>query len=435
MRDTTFSIYKALAILLVVVAHAMPPDYVARFAYLINVPAFFVLAGYFFKTDYLQQKSAYVVGRFRRLYVPFFTWSVLFLLLHNLFFSLGILSEQYGNGAGGVTHPYTLHQMAQNLWSITFNMSGYDPFLGGAFWFFRTLFIASIAYLGLMAVAATRRWLRQPWQQAVAIALVMLALATWKSLEGLKVTGVAQGGTREIMAIFFLAVGFLLRQSEAHARFAVLHHPMVGIFTGALPLVLLTIFYPVSMAPTLSIGGLYALALAGIAGFLFLRGVASFLNELPQRAHRVLVFVGDNTLYVFGFHLLAFKLVSALKVGVLGLPWQAVGGHPVVQGHPDAYFWLLYTLVGVAVPLGVVWGWRTLCTTYDLRTATWRDWVDLCRRLALLIAHLAVKAALALYRGTIWLGKTIARGFVALGKGIVQLFKEVGEAIKAKDED
>ena len=156
-RDRTFSILKALAILLVVTAHAAAPTYVSRFAYMVSVPAFFVCAGYFFRPDYLERKSTFVVRRVRRLYFPFVKWSLLFLLLHNLLFPLGLLSETYGNAAGGVTHPYDWHTAMQNLWSIVFNMSGYDVFLAGAFWFFRALLLASIAFL----VAVQRRHARQ----------------------------------------------------------------------------------------------------------------------------------------------------------------------------------------------------------------------------------------------------------------------------------
>ena len=46
-----------------------------------------------------------------------------------------------------MTHPYDWTTAMQNLWSIVFNMSGYDVFLAGAFWFFRALFLSSIAFL------------------------------------------------------------------------------------------------------------------------------------------------------------------------------------------------------------------------------------------------------------------------------------------------
>ena len=145
-RDRTFSILKALAILLVVTAHATAPTYVSRFAYMVSVPAFFVCAGYFFRPDYLECKSTFVVRRVRRLYFPFVKWSILFLLLHNLLFPLGLLSETYGNAAGGVTHPYDWHTAMQNLWSIVFNMSGYDVFLAGV-----------LGWLGAVPAAVVRK--------------------------------------------------------------------------------------------------------------------------------------------------------------------------------------------------------------------------------------------------------------------------------------
>ena len=71
MRDTTFSIFKALAIFLVVVAHAVAPTYLARFAYLINVPVFFVLSGYFLRVIKVEQKTDFLLRRTLRLYLPF----------------------------------------------------------------------------------------------------------------------------------------------------------------------------------------------------------------------------------------------------------------------------------------------------------------------------------------------------------------------------
>ena len=147
MRDPKFSILKALAIMLVVLSHAGISGWLFNFVFIFHVPAFFLCAGYFFNTRYLTDERTFVMHRVKKLYVPFLKWSVVLLLLHNVFFWCGLLSEQFGNAQGGVTHPYSLHQMGQHLWSIVFNMSGYDQFLGGTFWFFRALLLASIGFL------------------------------------------------------------------------------------------------------------------------------------------------------------------------------------------------------------------------------------------------------------------------------------------------
>lgn len=408
MRDTTFSIFKALAIFLVVVAHAVAPTYLARFAYLINVPVFFVLSGYFFRVSNVEQKTDFLLRRTRRLYLPFLKWSVFFLLIHNLLFPLGLLSEQYGNAAGGVTHPYTAHEMAQNLWSMVFNMSGYDPFLAGSFWFFRALWVSSVAFLILFFLLSKLRWLTTPTQQAGVIASLALLLGVWHTQDGLCITGLAQGGYRELMGVFFLAVGFLLRRLEEVPAAKPYLHPVVGILGGGTILTLLTLFYPVSMSPrATNVGSVVALSLSGTAGFFLLRNVAVYLNRLPAQVQRVLVYVGDNSIYIFGFHLLAFKLVSALKVGVYALPWSMVGGHPVVQTATDDAFWMLYAIVGVALPLLWVWGWQRLCVRYRFKTETPADWL-----------RIAVRLTILAFRGLQWFGLAVCAGVCRLGRMI-----------------
>lgn len=413
MRDSSFSIVKALAIILVVVAHAAAPTYLSRFAYLINVPVFFILAGYFFHLRNLEEKTQFVIRRMKRLYIPFIKWSIFFLIIHNLLFPLGILSETYGNMAGGVTHPYSWQQASQRLWSIVFNMSGYDEFLAGSFWFFRALLLSSFAFLLLFKGASLIKWLKTPTLQAVAIAGLMLILATWQTVDGLKITGIAQGGYRELMGVFFMSCGFLLRRMETNEKLALLNHPILGIAIGSTATLALTIGYPVSMSHRAGgVWSILALALAGVAGFLLLRNLSSYLNLIQHKVKDILVFIGDNTIYVFGFHLLAFKLVSALKVGVYGLPWEMIGGHTVVTEYRDDAFWLLYAIAGTAIPLLWVQGWRTLCERHNLKTDTLIDWFHTLVKLSILFYHLVIKICIQAYLGVIFIVKSIYRGAV-----------------------
>lgn len=137
MRDTTISIAKGIAIILMVIAHAEAPGWLCKFIFEFHMPLFFITAGYFFSLKYLDDEATFVKKRVKGLYVPFVKWAVFFLIIHNWMFDLGILNETFGNESGGVTHPYSWHQMQQNLWTIVTAMGGYDAFLCGAFWFFR----------------------------------------------------------------------------------------------------------------------------------------------------------------------------------------------------------------------------------------------------------------------------------------------------------
>ena len=104
---------------------------IINFIYLFHMPLFFIAAGYFFSKKYEQDPWLFCKKRFKGLYVPFVKWSLLFLVLHNLMFKIGILNEQYGNWENGVTHPYSLHDFCQRLVHIVFSMGGYDEFLAG----------------------------------------------------------------------------------------------------------------------------------------------------------------------------------------------------------------------------------------------------------------------------------------------------------------
>ncbi len=418
MRTPSFTILKAIAIILVVIAHSAAPAYLSNFAYMVGVPAFFVLSGYFFKLDNLDNTSDFVIRRTKTLYLPFIKWGVFFLILHNLFFEVGFLSESYGNAQGGVTHPYNWIQAAQHLWSMVFNMSGYDPFMAGTFWFFRALFLANIAFIFLFK--ATRRLgkLKTSTLQVVSVIVLAFLLALWQASMGLHITGVAQGGYRELMGIVLLGIGFLLRRADETPDSSIWHNPIIMLAASSVVLMILTFVYPISMAAKPgSVLSVPILTIAGTAAFIWLRGLSEFILQLPEKYTQWLQFTGENSLYIFVFHLLAFKVASIIKVGVYQLDWAMVGGHPVVQHELGDGFWLLYIFVGVVLPILPVWIWKKITNQRKFDATNPKDWL----RLIVLLGLLA-------YKGVIALGQFIINIFINLGKSIVSLLKTIWSA-------
>ena len=214
MRNHVISICKGIAIILMVVGHTEGPGFLMHIVYLFHMPIFFITAGYFFSRKYLSDPWSFVVKRFKGLYVPMVKWSLFFLLIHNLMFRIGLLSEHYGNWENGVTHPYNLHTFLQRAVNIVTSMSGYDEFLAGAFWFFRALLISSILFLALYYVL-DGKWRRLRGNGiVVCICLAALGFAALKIGNGLKVVNVVQGGIREAWGVFFFGVGVLYRSYE-----------------------------------------------------------------------------------------------------------------------------------------------------------------------------------------------------------------------------
>lgn len=418
MRTPSFTILKAIAIILVVIAHSAAPAYLSNFAYMVGVPAFFVLSGYFFKLDNLDNTSDFVIRRTKTLYLPFIKWGVFFLILHNLFFEIGFLSESYGNAQGGVTHPYNWTQAAQHLWSMVFNMSGYDPFMAGAFWFFRALFLANIAFIFLFKATRQLGKFKTSTLQVVSVIVLAFLLALWQASMGLHITGVAQGGYRELMGIVLLGIGFLLRRADETPDSSIWHNPIVMLAASSVVLMILTFVYPISMAAKPgSVLSVPILTVAGTAAFIWLRGLSEFILQLPEKYTQWLQFTGENSLYIFVFHLLAFKVASMIKVGVYQLDWAMVGGHPVVQHELGDGFWLLYIFVGVILPILPVWIWKKITNQRKFDATNPKDWLRLIVLLGLLT-----------YKGITALGRFIINIFINLGKSIVSLLKTIWSA-------
>lgn len=362
MRETKFSILKAIAIICVVLSHAGISGWLFNFVFIFHVPIFFICAGYFFNTKYLTNERTYIVHRFKGLYLPFVRWSLFFLLIHNVLFPLGILSETYGNAGGGVTHPYTWQQFSQHAWSIVSNMSGYDQFLCGAFWFFRALLLASIGFLLMFKLLNRSAQLRDYKHTAWGVLFITLLLITWKTTTHLNLTGVAQGGYRELMGMAFMTAGFLLKQYEVCDKL----NWKTALTSGTI-LLLASCFFPSSMVWNPNFTQFISLPLPAIAAFVMFTYISAWIDRHPGLIKRTFAYIGEHTLYIFAFHLVAFKVVSALKVWFYDLPWEAVGGHPVVITPANNWIWvILYLAAGVILPLLWLKSYRKFAPKIDL---------------------------------------------------------------------
>ena len=423
MRDTTFSICKALAIILVVLSHAGGPAWLTSFVFQFHVPVFFICAGYFFKTRYANDEKTFIIRRVRTLYFPFLRWSIFFLIIHNLWFYTGVLNEEFGNAAGGVLHPYNWHTFAQRLWSIVFNMSGYDEFLCGAFWFFRALLLSSIGFL--VSYKVSHKFLMQDNARKIGWCILFCAfmLSLWLTTDGLKITGVAQGGYRELLGLVFMSIGFLIARykEDIPSRW----YMALGAFVI---LVFLAYVCPTSMATRVKIGQAFVLPVAGTAGFFFLHGISRFIDRHIELLKRVLVYIGDRTLYIFAFHLLAFKIVSIIKVSYCDMPWNKIGGHPVViDGSQTDLFFLLYLVVGVTLPLAWLAGYRYIMKHWGSSLGYAKffnaSWVQKAILAALRFSALSVK----------YIFKAVRLIGIGIWKGIIGFFQGIKDVISASN--
>ena len=373
MRDTTISIAKGIAIILMVIAHAEAPGWLCNFIFEFHMPLFFITAGFFFSTKYLHDEATFVKKRIKGLYLPFVKWSVFFLIIHNWMFDIGILNEVYGNDKGGVLHPWSWHQMQQNLWNIFTAMGGYDAFLCGAFWFFRGLFVASILYLiiykvvdfgvvrligGLGKLRISQSSDKTSNITPYAVCIIMLLLCGWKTWEGLKVINLVQGGYRDMMGCFFFGIGFIFKQFVEQYR-KVISQYYISIWSTlifALVVFLFSRYLIANMNWRSTFKQFLSLPIPAILGFLMTYNISGWIDKSDNWFKRFLVYIGDHTLNIFIFHIISYKVVSLIKIWYYGLDIRQIGCHMVIHDYSQQdYFWVLYTIAGVGIPIAGTW--------------------------------------------------------------------------------
>ena len=118
-RDLTFDILKGIGIILVVVAHSGAPMWMFDSITSFIMQLFFIASGWFFNERSLENKWEYTLKKVRGLYIPFLKWSLIFLLLHNLFFYFGILNNLY-HFRGSVEKYYHLNDFIYLFADISF---------------------------------------------------------------------------------------------------------------------------------------------------------------------------------------------------------------------------------------------------------------------------------------------------------------------------
>lgn len=427
MRNPIISTLKALAILLVVLSQTGVPAWLLDGVRMCAIPAFFICAGWCFKPQYLGDERTFVAHRFKGLYLPFVLWSLVFLLLHNVFHFCGILSTNYGDALGRVSLPYTFSEVSERFWAIVFNLCGYDAFLGSPFWFFRALLFASLAFLLLLKLfsrgkSGTDSLKRAGW----GVLLVAFFLLLWLKVSKAQVFAPAFGGARELWGLFLMACGFLLSQYRVLERLL-----SWKVALGALVwVVAAVVFSPTPMLSPLSYRALFLLPVSALAGFLLLAYLSAKVCRKEGFLKKSCVYLGDRTLYVFVFHVLAFKLVSVVKVFCYGLPWEAIGGYPYVREvGQNLLFVVLYLLVGVSLPLACRELWLHYSPKLRLRVSSQG------------VLSVSVAALGGVMLALVWMGKMVVRigravGSFALGcwRAFLAGIKAIVDASSTKEE-
>lgn len=186
------------------------------------------------------------------------------------------------------------------------------------------------------------------------ICILLLLLCGWKTYEGLKVINLVQGGYRDMMGCFFFGCGFIFRQfAESYRKWMEKYYLSITItLLCGVVVFLFSKYLTANMNWRSTYTQFLSLPLPALLGFLMTYNISMWINGHESRFKRFLVYTGDHTLFIFIFHIVAYKVVSLIKIWYYGLDIHQIGCHMVIHEYSQQdWFWVLYTMAGVGIPL------------------------------------------------------------------------------------
>lgn len=345
-RSDYIDCVKAIGICLVIIGHTFGGGLFALKAY--HMPLFFFVAGLLINEQ--ESIGCFVRKRISRLYIPFLIYEILFLLMHNFLYHLGIVSNFY-------FFPYDF--ITQIVHIVCFDNC---EILLAPIWFLTVLFISGVAGKFIIwlvssdSVGLSERWC------IIIIALIGIALIYGGMLNGRE--GIwninasfncPQVFNISLVALGYTLFGYLFKNDAIRARIKYFKY-------GQLLVVFLFIGLMIFERKTKLVSDMRAnkytyifaapiFAALGIAMvFIIAKYIIKILqNHYLDKAKRSILCIGQNTFAIMCLHPLAFKLVGLVQVNYFGYDSRLLPDWGVV-GY-DIQWLILDCIVGIMVPL------------------------------------------------------------------------------------
>ena len=204
-HNKAISIGKAICIIFMVIGHSGCPTLLKNWIYTFHMPFFFFFSGYLFNNKSLDSFIPFAKKKMRGLWLPFVKWNILFILLHNLFYKLGILNTEYS-----ITD--FLNKIVVSLYM------GEPQLLLGTFWFLQQLIrVNIIAWLLLKTINYFCNKNNASYNSTILltnISIVILSITAY----GLdfRISGVISKLTIISLLFYFSGYTFKLYESRIH---------------------------------------------------------------------------------------------------------------------------------------------------------------------------------------------------------------------------
>ena len=331
-RNNGVTIAKAIAIILMVLGHSGCPDKVNHMLGIMRMPLFFLMSGYCFKSKYLDDGKKYLQRRVTGIYVPCVKWSIVFLLMHNVFCYIGFYNVELGANPNTAT-PYTIGLILHHCATILLALVPNEELVGG-FWFLHDLFFGSVLFYFSL------RLLRRTYV-AILLLLVITLLMSYFNIELYYFFY-----PRTVLASCFITIGYAYKEWRFHFE------KSWSYILATLLVIAIVSTKWYSNFLEFQWQDVIPYVLFAVLGSLMIFGIGERMDTMNEcRLKSFLVFTGSKTFNVLTWHMISFKLVSMVIIVIYGLPWNRIAGFPVIDEYARKGWFPVYFLIGVIVPL------------------------------------------------------------------------------------
>jgi len=332
---------KGLGIIGMVLGHSGAPF--TKFIYLFHMALFFMCSGYCWNDKHAQSfksVAGYVGRKLTGLYIPYVGSNVIFVLLHNFFIRMGIYTSDiaYSQIPGMQSYfvcqeYFQISDIFKGVLKTVCFMGGTQ--MGGATWFFRTLFFVACghcAWIYIMNVLRSEKFARA-LQGILLLVCIGLSMLRWDS---------------EIIASFFPAyiayyMGIMLRKYEKEA--------MYGWIPGSVAVIVLLLMNPLGQI-AMSKGDVTNPAfflIVSLAGWIMLCAFSGFLTG---KVRDMIIYLGKNTVPIVILHFLCLKIVTYVYISICKKEAFYLAAFPVIPNE-TGFLWIVYAFAGILIPLAL----------------------------------------------------------------------------------
>lgn len=351
-RNRYIDLVKGIGIVLMVLRHARAPF--SDFVLLFHMAIFFIASGYLIKEE--NGKNArnllvYIWHKIRGLYIPYIAYSIIFICLHNVFLKLNIYTNAIAfmeetsleSTYKTLFEYYTINDIILKICNAAIFRASTQ--VGGAFWFFQVLLIDLIAYAFVDFILGQifrnkKRILAI--QGAISILLLLIGYyccVTGKTLHGLN---------RECSVYVLIYVGVILKRYNIMEK---LQQSRKILYIAVVSFMILCLGYHRGY---IAIDGNHIenpvfFLVMSCSGWFLLYGISVLLEKYTKIVASIFIYISKHSVAIIALHFLAFKIVNVCSVALNEMPKYMIAAFPVLM--TDGLWWLLYTTVGIAIPL------------------------------------------------------------------------------------